>query len=317
MTALTLDLLTFGETMVSFRGDGPFRSGSSHTARLAGAESTVAIGCARLGHRAAWAGRVGADPFGEAVMRELRAEGVDLTWASTDPVRPTGLMFVEQRTADLARVLYHRRGSAGSAPDVADVLAALEAPPRVLHLTGITPALSTAARECVDVVAGAASKAGVTVTLDVNHRSRLWSQDEARAVLRRLLPYVTVVIASQDELPLVADGQESSAVASLLDQGVTVVAVKRGARGASVVTSGGSWHMPGRQVAAVDPIGAGDAFTAGLISGLLDGVDPEACLDRAIATAGFAVSTNGDWEGLPTRADLVLVEHSAGETTVR
>ena len=224
-----LDVLTFGESMVSFRTDGPLSQGCLQTTRLAGAESNLAIGLARLGHRVAWAGRVGADRFGELVLGQLRAEGVDTAYAVVDAERATGLMFVEQRTADLTRVEYRRTGSAGSALHIDDVRDGLSAAPRVLHLTGITPALSESARACVAWAAANAAAAGILVSLDVNHRSRLWSREAARDVLTPLAAHARLVIASDDELDLVAAGSESHAVASLLALGVQQVAVKRGA----------------------------------------------------------------------------------------
>ncbi|WP_225755434.1 sugar kinase [Actinotalea sp. Marseille-Q4924] len=311
----TLDVLTIGETMVSFRSDGPLGQGSRHTAHVAGAESNVAIGLARLGHRAAWVGQVGADPFGHMVLRALRGEGVDVSRAVVDGTGPTGVMFLEQRTADRTRVEYRRRGSAGSALDARQALAALDDGPRVLHLTGITPALSGSARDAVLAVADAASSSGVLVSLDVNHRSRLWSREEAKEVLTVLARHAQVVIASEDELDLVAGGGEVDAVAHLLDHGAQHVAVKRGARGATVHGTGGRVDADALPVTQVDPVGAGDAFCSGLLSGLLDGLAPDAALRRAVTCGAVAVSTHGDWEGAPTRADLDLLDE--GDTTVR
>lgn len=310
-----VDVVTFGESMVSFRADGPLVQGGRQTTRLAGAESNVAIGLARLGHSVTWAGRVGGDSFGELVLRQLRAEGVDTTDASADGTHPTGLMFVEQRTADLTRVEYRRTGSAGSAIGVEDVRPALERGARVLHLTGITPALSESARSAVAWAAETASAAGAFVSLDVNYRSRLWSRQQARAALAPLAAHASLVIASDDELELVADGPERDAVTALLGQGVQQVAVKRGHLGASVHSAAGRADVPAVPVTSIDPIGAGDAFTAGFLSGTLDGLEPADCLARGAACGAFAVSTRGDWEGAPTRGELALLrDHVPGAT---
>src|SRR5690348_16988682 len=153
-------VVTLGESMVAFRWPGPFALGTPAVARLAGAESNVAIGLGRLGHQVAWAGVVGQDPFGDLVLRELRAEGVDVRCARQDPDAPTGLMFVETRTADLVRVEYRRTGSAGSTLQPGDAEAALDPAPSMLHLTGITPALSDSAAQAVTRAAEVASAAG-------------------------------------------------------------------------------------------------------------------------------------------------------------
>lgn len=298
------EVVTLGESMVTFRWDGPFALGGPVAARLAGAESNVAIGLARLGHRVRWVGRVGDDPFGHLVLRELSAEGVDVTAARREPEAVTGVMFAASRTADVVQVQYRRAGSAGSRLTPADAERALVSLPRVLHLTGITPALSSGARATVRRAVEIASAAGVCVSLDVNYRARLWSRAEASAALRPLVAHTRVLIASEDELDLVADGDEGSAVASLREAGVAWVAVKRGAAGATLWGPEGRHDAQVAAVTAVDVVGAGDAFSAGLLSGLLDGLGESAALARASTLGAVAVSTHGDWEGLPLRHEL-------------
>lgn len=155
--------------------------------------------------------------------------------------------------------------------------------------------------------------------LDVNHRSRLWSADRARTARRPILAHVDLLIASEDELPLVLerpDVAEREAADILLSAGASEVVVKRGARGATSFTAGGATDCAARRVDAVDLVGAGDAFVAGYLSGLLDGADIPASLHRAVTTAAFAVATRGDWEGFPTRDELGLFDEPDG-TTIR
>ncbi|MEU7750817.1 sugar kinase [Micromonospora sp. NPDC049101] len=309
------DLLTLGETMAAFRSSGPLRLGGTAGISVAGAESTVAIGVARLGHRAAWVGVTGADEPGELVRRTLRAEGVDLTWSRIDATAPTGLILFENRVADINRVTYHRAGSAGSRLRPADVTRAFDAPgppPRLLHVTGITCALGAEPYQAVVEAVRRARAAGSTVCLDVNHRQRLWSVAEAAAALRPLLPALDLVVASDDELAVLTDAADP--VAALLSAGVTEVVVKHGADGATSHRAAGTVHRPARTVPVVDTVGAGDAFVAGLLSAWLDGADAPTRLDRAVTTGAFAVATRGDWEGLPDRAELALLDHGPGGT---
>ncbi|MET7403374.1 sugar kinase [Dactylosporangium sp. NPDC005572] len=310
MTPHAADVLTLGETMAAFKFGGPVRLGGTATVSVAGAESTVAVGLARLGHHAAWVGVTGADETGALVRRTLRAEGVDLTWARVEAARPTGLILFESRLPGVDRVTYHRAGSAGATLTAVEVAAAVEAAaPRIVHVTGITCALGAGPAEAVRTAARLGRAAGATVCLDVNHRRRLWSDDEAAATLRLLVSDVDVLVASDDELHLVAG---DDAVAGLLAAGVREVVVKHGADGATSHTADGSLHRPARHVAAVDTVGAGDAFVAGLLSGMLDGLDAGGRLDRAVTTGAFAVATRGDWEGLPTRDELALLDHAPG-----
>ncbi|MFF4256957.1 sugar kinase [Streptomyces sp. NPDC001663] len=306
--------------MAALRAQGALRLGGSLGLSVAGAESNVAIGLARLGHQVRWAGRVGADELGALVLRTLRAESIDTDHAVADDTgRPTGLLLTEPRLGTLTRVSYYRAGSAGSAVSPADVLPALAPGTRVLHLTGITPALGPSAAEAVLAAAAAAREAGITVCLDVNYRSRLWTSDHARTALRPLLAHTNLLIASEDELPLVQqrpEAGEPEAVQDLLAAGIDEVVIKRGGRGATAFTADGATDCEARQVDAVDLVGAGDAFVAGYLSGLLDGADIPARLHRAVTTAAFAVATRGDWEGLPTRDELGLFDQPDG-TTIR
>ncbi|MFF2346862.1 sugar kinase [Pseudarthrobacter sp. NPDC058119] len=318
---MSVDLLTFGESMVSLRSTGPLASGGSLNMQVAGAESNVAIGVARLGHTAAWAGAVGADPHGEFILQQLRGEGVQLHH-SVHPERSTGVMFLEQRTADLSRAFYYRAGSAGATISRAQVSAALDGGTRILHLTGITAALSPEARDAVEYAAERAAGDGAVVSLDVNYRSKLWSRDQATAVLGPLARHATIVIASDDELDLIAPAHggsgaardEASAAERLLDVGVREVVVKRGAAGAAVYTAEGTLEAPALAVTCVDTVGAGDAFTAGYLSALLDGADIAGRLHRGVLAGAFAVSTRGDWEGLPRRGELALLDAARGST---
>jgi 2-dehydro-3-deoxygluconokinase len=318
------DLLTFGESMVSLRSAGPLSAGGALTMHVAGAESNVAVGVARLGHTVNWAGVVGADPHGEFILRELRAEGVRLQQRQ-DAARPTGVMFLEQRTADVTRAFYYRSGSAGSTLNLEDVDSALEPGARILHLTGITAALSPESRKAVEYAAERAAAEGLVVSLDVNYRSKLWSRHDAREVLSPLVRHATILIASDDELDLVAappgSGDpgvlESALAAQLLGLGVREVVVKRGAAGACVHTADGRWEAPAVPVTSIDTVGAGDAFTAGYLSALLDGEAVASRLQRGALMGAFAVSTAGDWEGLPSRAELALLGATRSGTTQR
>ncbi len=310
-----LDVVSMGETMVSLRTGTPLRLGGTMTMTMAGAESNVAIGLARLGHSVRWGGRVGADEVGAFILRTLRAESVAINTVAVDALRPTGLMLAERRIADISRVSYYRAGSAGSALAPADAAACLADTPRILHLTGITPALSVSAAAAVMTAIGLARSAGVLVSVDVNYRSNLWSQPEARPVLSELVRLADIVIASENELALVAtDRPESAAFEELAACGVGQLVVKRGERGASVWHAGGAHHAAAVPVAVLDTIGAGDAFTAGYLSGVLDGLSPELALHRGTVTAAFAVASIGDWEGLPTRSELALLASEAGTT---
>lgn len=301
-----VDVVTFGESMARLTSAGtrPLRFASQLALGVAGAESNVAIGLARLGRTVQWTGRVGDDEFGRLVTSALRGEGV-VTRALVDDGAPTGLLVKARRSATTTDINYYRAGSAGSrlTPDDLDLDAIGSA--GVLHLTGITAAISESARATCFAAVEAAEAAGVPVSLDVNMRRRLWTEEAASAVLEPLARRATIVFATEDEARMLVGGadavQSSERLAAL---GVEQVIVKRGALGAMALVGGTVVDSPPQRVIEVDPVGAGDAFCAGYLHELLGGSTVERRLETAGACGAFAVTVEGDWEGLPTPRDL-------------
>lgn len=315
-----LDLLTLGETMglVAFNDTGPLALGSHGRLTIGGAESNVAIGAARLGHRSGWIGRVGDDTVGRLVRTTLLAEGIDSRGVTIDPEVPTGLMLREHRTFDRFKVDYYRRGLAGSRLSDDHLPADLAA--RVVHTSGINPALSESAGAAASALMRRGREAGALVSFDVNFRSALWSAEQARPALRSFVADADLLFAGADEaelvLGLVAGETPAADLASgLAELGPREVVIKLGDQGALSLVDAAVTRLPARQVTCLDPVGAGDAFVAGYLSALLDGGDVDARLDRGVACGAFAVSVHGDWEGAPRRSELAMV--GSGDNVLR
>jgi 2-dehydro-3-deoxygluconokinase len=296
-------LFTFGETMglVTADGIGPMEYARSFSFGIGGAESNVAIGAARLGAAVTWLGRVGPDATGDLIERRLRAEQVR-TLAIRDEAF-TGLMVKHRRTGSVLHIDYHRAGSAGSRLNPTDIPAAEIQNASIVHVTGITPALSDSARAAVFQAIETARSAGVPVSVDVNYRAKLWSRFDAAPVLRDLVSRADVVFAGPAEAALFVDG--SAPLDGLAKLGPAEVIVKDGARGCTALIDGSRYTLPALPVQVVDPVGAGDAFVAAYLTERLAGLPPEARLRTAIAAGAFAVTVPGDCEGLPRRDDLV------------
>lgn len=298
------DFVTLGESMVSLRASGLLRAGGPLSMSVAGAESNVAIALARLGHRTSWISRLGDDELGTFILRALRAEGVDVSAVAIGPDSVTGMLFFDRGVGGTTRAHYRRAGSAAAALAPTHLSTKVLRRARWLHLTGITPALGPDPRRAFDTALEVARETNMPTSLDVNYRSALWSRDEARSFLSSRMP-VNVLIASEDELDLVIDGRDETAqVRALHDLGVRDVLVTRGHRGATLHNQEERVDSGIHDVPLVDPVGAGDAFAAGYISGCLDGCPPAGRLDRAVALGAAAVSAIGDWEGLPSRGEL-------------
>ncbi|HEY65316.1 MAG TPA: sugar kinase [Caldilineae bacterium] len=302
------ELITLGETMILFspEADGPLRYVDRFQRRAAGAESNVAIAVTRLGHSAGWISRLGDDEFGRYILMSLRGEGVDVSQVRMDPDHPTGVMFRERGLMGRVEVIYYRRGSAAShlGPDDLDVAYFRSA--RLLHLTGITPALSASCREAVYRAIELARGAGLTISFDPNLRLKLWSLEEARVVLRDLTARADMVLVGLEEGEAIFDCQGEEAVASaILAKGPRAAVVKLGTRGAYLRTAEAELRVPAYQVPrVVDPVGAGDGFDAGVLAGWLKGWPWEDCLRLGALVGALAVTVPGDVEGYPDMAQV-------------
>ena len=315
------ELLTFGETMVSMTPDemGYLRYVSGFRARIAGAESNVAIGAARLGHSAAFASAFGDDALGDLAVSELRREGVDVSLVVRDPKHRTGVMFKERVAPRETNVFYYRADSAAS--HMTDALVPDEAlrSARILHLTGITPALSPSCREAALTLARRAKEAGLTVSLDPNFRRKLWSEEEASAVLRKLLPFVDVLLPGLDECALLFGTHTlEDAAAAIRSAGIPLAAVKLGRDGCALVGRDGMTLLPPYPMNdVVETVGAGDAFAAGFLSGLLEGKTPADCGAMANCMGAMATRSADDYQTLPDRRMLDVLLRKAPKPAER
>jgi 2-dehydro-3-deoxygluconokinase len=310
-------VITVGESMVLLDAPASGRLGAALPVGIGGAESNVAIGLARLGVDCAWVSRVGDDALGTFLAREIRAEGVRVV-ATRDPAAPTGLMVKEHRGGRPWRVRYYRAGSAASRLSPADVDAVADeiAAADVVHLTGITAALGASPLAAVERAMAVARAAGTVVSFDVNHRATLWSDAAAGPVLGRIAAAADLVFAGPEEAALVLgrapappsdeEGfEEGEALArELAKHGPATVVAKLGALGAVALSGDAVHRAPARPVAVVDPVGAGDAFVAGYLSEVIAGGTVPDALRTANACGGAVCGVAGDWEGLPTRAEL-------------
>lgn len=303
-----MDVVTIGETMVLMTPEGSplMRYATNYSRKFGGAETNVAIGLTRLGHSSGWISKVGNDEFGKAMVSFIRGEGVDVTQVKIDLRAPTGLYFKEVRSGGDVRVQYYRKGSAASFLSAEDLNEAYIAKAKYLHITGITPALSDSCYKAVLTAIQQAKNNDVTVIFDPNLRKKLWSEEKARSVLLHLSSLADIVLPGVDEGMFMFDEKDPILLGDLfLNQGAKLVILKVGAKGAYYFTENDSKLVSGFPVETViDPVGAGDGFAAGIISGLLDGLPIEQVVQRGNAVGALATQVQGDFEGLPDREEL-------------
>jgi 2-dehydro-3-deoxygluconokinase len=302
------DVITFGEAMLRFSPPAMQRLEQAHALDLwvAGAELNVAVGIARLGGSAAWVSRLPANPLGRRVAAHARAHGVDTAHVRWTADGRLGLFFVEVgQTPRPSATLYDRAGSAFAALDPAEFdWPQLVRGARALHTSGISPALSPrCARATADAI-GAARAAGCHTSYDLNFRATLTTPAEARRWAETVAPEIDTLIASTADVEAVFGlGGPAADVAAQLRAALGVGRVVLSTRVASgdglqvrrsVLSDGDTYELESPPFATVDPLGGGDAFTAGFLFGLL-AEGPRHGLRIAGAVAALKQSIPGDF----------------------
>jgi 2-dehydro-3-deoxygluconokinase len=323
-----MDLVTFGEAMVRLTPPNFQRleQARSFDVYVGGGELNVAVAAARLGISSRWVSRLPDNPLGQLIANRARELGVDVhvEWCAKDR---GGLYFAELGAAPRASsVLYDRSHSAISkvAPGKIDWAAAFSGA-RWFHISGITPALSSSAAEVTAEAIRAAKKAGLTVSYDLNYRSKLWSPEKAREVQEPLMEHVDVLITTEEDTRVVfgiagktstyehLEGEWYDDVARTLQKrfGFKAVAVTLrenplvllNSWTAIVVADGELHRAPRYEVEVVDRIGAGDAFSGGLIVARLESRPWAEVVRFATAASALKHSIPGDF-CLVTRAEV-------------
>jgi 2-dehydro-3-deoxygluconokinase len=317
--------VTFGEAMIRLSPPGFRRLEQARSLELAvgGAELNTAVGLARLGRSVTWVSRLPATPLGRLIANHAREAGADVRYVLWANDARAGLYFVEFGAAPRgSSVLYDRRGSAmaGIEPGMVAWTNAL-AGARWFHVTGITPALAPSAAEATREAVHAARAAGLTVSIDLNYRSRLWTPAEARRVLDQVLPDADVLITTEEdsERVLGARGTHEEIarqLASRYDLRLVALTIRdnplvwRNRWTALAYQDGKTYQARSYEVEIVDRLGAGDAFAAGLIHGLLDD-DPHKAIEYAAALGALKHTMPGDFAWI-TREEVEALLGGAG-----
>jgi 2-dehydro-3-deoxygluconokinase len=316
-----MDLVTFGEAMVRLTPPVFQRLEQAHSldVYVGGGELNVAVAAARLGITSRWVSRLPENPLGRMIANAAREQGVDarVEWTSDDRA---GLYFAELGAAPRASsVLYDRAASAISKvmPGSID-WASVFAGARWFHVSGITPALGESAAKVTVESLVAAKKAGLTVSYDLNYRSKLWSAEKARVVQEPLMEHVDVLITTEEDTRVVfgiaARGNDDYSnvaltLAKKFDFRAVAITLRENPRvllnnWSAIVAADGKVHRaPQYEVEVIDRIGAGDAFSAGLIVSRLENRNWDDAVRFATATSALKHSIPGDF-CLVTRSEV-------------
>jgi 2-dehydro-3-deoxygluconokinase len=305
------DVITIGDAMITFNPvvTGPMRFVSTFERKIGGAELNVAIGCSRLGLKTGWISRLGNDEFGRHIFNTVRGEGIDVSQLELVDGYPTSLNFKEIMGDGSVRTFYYRTNSPTTALTIETLSEEYIKNSKVLHITGIFPAVDK--EKNIDLIKYAislAKKHGVLVSFDPNIRLKLWTKEEARTVLREFLPYVDIFLTGEEEAELLLGTSDPREVIELGKAfGISHIAIKQGEKGSVGYQNGEYIEAPAfKAKKVVDTVGAGDGFDSGFIYGLLNQWPLQKTLQFANVIGSMVVSVSGDNEGLPYLEDVLV-----------
>lgn len=300
------DVAALGEGMLEFNqvaaGQPNYLQG------FGGDTSNAVIAAARAGAKTAYVSRVGDDSFGRSLLGLWAREGVDVSAVATDPEAPTGIYFVHHGPNG-HEFSYRRAGSAASRMTAAWLedgpAGAVIRASRILHVSGISLAISASARATALAAMRMARAAGVRVSFDPNLRLKLWTLEEARAGIATAMSLCDIFLPSLDDVTALTGMTDGGAVIDWGHAaGAAVVVLKLGADGAIASEGGRRERIAGHPVPAVDATGAGDCFCGNLLARIAAGDDVFLAARHANAAAALAVQGFGAVAPLP-RPDQV------------
>ena len=304
-----MEVVTLGETMVMMtpQASGSLKQVHDFSKNLGGAESNVAIALSRLGIKSGWISRLGRDSFGDYLEFFIRGEGVDVSRVKRDQDHSTGLMVKERREMGETKVFYYRDNSAASNLSPGDLDESYIAQAEILHLTGITPALSKNCKDTVHKAIEIARAHDLKITFDPNLRFKLWGEEEMRKEILNICSQVDIILPGKAEGEFLLQKEAPEKIINeFMNMGPELVVLKLGEKGAMFAAPGKKpTRVSGFNIERIiDPVGAGDGFAAGLIAGLIQKKSLKESIKTANAVGAFALTVKGDVEGFPTREEL-------------
>ncbi|BAB67588.1 bifunctional 2-dehydro-3-deoxygluconokinase/2-dehydro-3-deoxygalactonokinase [Sulfurisphaera tokodaii] len=299
-------LITLGEILIEFNAlsPGPLRHVSYFEKHVAGSEANYCVAFIKQGNECGIIAKVGDDEFGYNAIEWLRGQGVDVSHMKIDPSAPTGIFFIQRHypVPLKSESIYYRKGSAGSKLSPEDVDEEYVKSADLVHSSGITLAISSTAKEAVYKAFEIASNR----SFDTNIRLKLWSAEEAKREILKLLSkfHLKFLITDTDDSKIILGESDPDKAAKAFSDYAEIIVMKLGPKGAIVYYDGKKYYSSGYQVPVEDVTGAGDALGGTFLSLYYKGFEMEKALDYAIVASTLNVMIRGDQENLPTTKDI-------------
>lgn len=305
-----LDVITIGDAMIAMcpQEKGPIIFCDTFKRKTGGAELNVAIGCARLGLKSGWISRLGNDDFGRYILKTVRGEDIDTSEVELVDGHPTSVYFREVLSDGSSRSFYYRENSPTSTMKSEELNEEYFKQSKVLHITGVFPSITKNNQEIILEAVKLAKKHNLTVSFDPNIRLKMWTKEEAKAYIEKLLPDVDILLVGDEEIEiLLGETTMEDAIKTFHGYGIDKVIVKKGAKGALGSDGKNVYEVDAiKPKALVDTVGAGDGFAAGFLTAFCEGKTLEECVKFANAVGSLVVGVEGDNEGLPNYEDVLV-----------
>lgn len=301
----SLDLVSLGECMVEFSGQGTLGESPHFSKSFGGDALNCLVAATRLGSKTGFITRVGSDPFKDYLLGNWEEEEIDLS-----QVRVVegfnGIYFISLGKAGQREFFYYRQGSAASKLSPEDLPEDIISRCRIFFSSGISQAISSSCREAVLAGYKMARRHGRMVAYDPNFRARLWPADEARKGLEEVVELINIALPSfpEESEALLGLRTPEEVIDYFWAKGVEIVAVKKGQKGATIGQGGKIVELPLYETEVVDTTGAGDAFNGAFLHGLAGGLDPFSSGILANIVAGLSVTGRGAIAALPRREEV-------------
>lgn len=305
-----MDVITIGDAMIAMcpREKGPIIFSDTFKRKVGGAELNVAIGCARLGLKVGFISRLGNDDFGKYILKTVRGEDVDISEVKLVDGYQTSVYFREVLSDGSSRSFYYRENSPTSTIKCEELNEEYFKSAKILHITGVFPSIAKNNQEIILEAIKLAKKNNLIISFDPNIRLKMWTKEEAKSYIEKVLPYVDIILVGDEEIEiLLGDTNIENAIKTFHGYGIGKVVVKKGAKGAIGSDGNSIYEVDAiKPKALVDTVGAGDGFAAGFLTALCKDKNFKECVEFGNAVGSLVVSVEGDNEGLPYYDDVLV-----------
>jgi 2-dehydro-3-deoxygluconokinase len=315
------EIAAFGEPLIGFYQVKENKESESYFRLTVGGDtSNVVLQLAKLGYSVEYITKLGKDYFGEIILKTWKDWNVGCSNVRIDSNHLTGVYFAIFNDKGKHKFVYKRENSAAANYTIEDAESVNLRGIKVFHFSGITQAISKSTLEASFYFAKQYKSLGSLISYDLNYRELLWSKDYFSSVanytIRTYADIVTLNLEEAEALGILKNPEE--VVKDILNYGPRIVALKLGEKGCIIGDQSGkiAYRQP-RKVKVMDTVGAGDAFTAGIISGILKGMEIEEIADYANLIASIVCMAVGSTEGQPTKKDLDNFFKNGGDTRIK